>query len=68
MTMYVKKTLRYKIRLEIMDDETPEVWIELAGQGHHPEPILVGGFYREQTEVRGKASNPGSDRQEEHSG
>ena len=37
-----------------MHDDTPEVWIELAGKEKDGETsILIGQFYREMAEVRG---------------
>ena len=58
--MYVRSNLKYKIRTDLMHDDTPEVWLELPGKPGE-NPLLVSQFYREHTVVRGKENVEGSD-------
>ena len=46
-----------------MDDDIPEVWIEVdVKKGRNgSEQILFCQFYREQSELRGTKSRPGSE-------
>ena len=68
--IYISEKLQYKIRSDLMEEETPEVWLEVdmrKGKKRKSEKewkkgktLLIGQFYREMAQVRGKCSLPGS--------
>ena len=61
-SIYIKSKLKYQIRHDLMDDDTPEVWLEVELKGRkNVESILYCQFYREQSELRGEKSRPGSE-------
>ena len=64
-TTYIKSKLKYKVRSDLMDEEVPEVWIELEGLGREGKGLLVCQYYREHSEVRGNKANRGSETEKE---
>ena len=58
--LYVKNSLRFSIRRDLMSDDFPDVWIEVQGVSQGAGKLLVGTAYREHTVVRGKTNETGS--------
>ena len=58
--MYVSEKLQYKLREDLMDQDTSEVWIEVNVRNRKKETVLVGQFYREMAKVRGKRAIEGT--------
>ena len=48
---YIKNNIKYKIRDDLMDQDYPEIWLELDGYGRGGYPLLYCQFYREQSSV-----------------
>ena len=63
-TIYVKSRLKYVVRTDLMEEDSPEVWIEVDIKKGKSigEKILVCQFYREQSELRGDKSRIGSEK------
>ena len=59
---YIKDKFRYKIREDIMDEDTSEVWVEILSKNKaRSDNMIFGTFYREQAEVRGSKAREGSE-------
>ena len=61
--IYIKSKLKYNVRSDLMDDDSPEVWVEvcLKRGKYSGENILFCQYYREQSELRGNHSRAGSE-------
>ena len=60
-SVYISDKIRYKVRLDLMTDEFPEVWLQIEERGKGQRPLLYCQVYREQSEVRGSRSREQSD-------
>ena len=49
----IQNNLRYKVRSDLMNEDTPEVWVEVISRGKNSKNLLVGQYYREFMKVRG---------------
>ena len=59
--IYISQNLQYKLRNDLMDSNTPEVWIEVSMRKNKKgDPVIIGQFYREMAVVRGKRGVEGT--------
>ena len=43
--MFVKSSLKYKVRFDLMGKNCTEVWIYIGGAGRQGTPFVVGSFF-----------------------
>ena len=57
--IYIKESFQYSVRHDLMDRETPEVYLEV-NMKKRKKKVIIGQFYREMSQVRGKKAIDGS--------